>query len=201
MLLFMRETYATTILEQRASRLRKETGNLELRSRMGSKLSPKELFVQSIIRPAKMLIFSPIVLLLSTFTAIAYGYLYLLFTTFPIVFKEQYAFSNGIVGLAYIGIGIGLTTGVVIFGITSDRLMKKKSVQGGMKPEYRLPTMMYGAPCIPIGLFWYGWSAKADTHWIVPIIGTLFVGIGVICIFVSLTRPPFLSIKVDFVHL
>jgi hypothetical protein len=190
MLIFMRETYATTILERRASRLRKETGNLELRSRMKSNLSPRALFVQSIIRPAKMLIFSPIVFLLSTFAAVGYGYIYLLFTTFPIVFKEQYGFSNGIVGLAYIGMGVGTIIGVVIIGVTSDRLMKKKSVDGVVKPEYRLANMMYGAPCIPIGLFWYGWSAKADVHWIVPIIGTLFVGLGVIFIFVSLSSQP-----------
>jgi hypothetical protein len=32
---------------------------------------------------------------------------------------------------------------------------------------------------IPIGLIWYGWSTHAKTHWIVPELGTVFIGIGV----------------------
>ena len=40
--------------------------------------------------------------------------------------------------------------------------------------------MVWTAPLIPIGLFWYGWSAKAQAHWIVPIIGSSFVGVGMI---------------------
>jgi len=186
MLIFMRETYAATILERRSSPLRKDTGNPSLRPQVHSALAPKAGFIRAIMRPAKRLVFSPIALLLSTFTAIAYGYLYLLFTTFPIIFQEQYHFSNGIVGIAYLGIGVGAVTGVVILGVTSDRLMKK-SVDGEIIPEYRLLAMMYGAPCIPIGLFWFGWSAKAETHWIVPIIGSLFDAIGIVSIYVSPT--------------
>jgi len=134
-----------------------------------------------------MLFLSPIVFLLSTFMAIIYGYLYLLFTTIPKVFRENYGFTSGTVGLAYLGIGLGAIMGVVTFALISDRLMKKMSAEGGMKPEYRLPVMMYGAPAIPVGLFWYGWSVEAHTHWIVPIIGSSFVGLGLICIFVSIS--------------
>jgi hypothetical protein len=183
----MRETYPPTILERKAQRLRRETGNPKFQSKLHSGRTPRALFVQSIVRPAKMLFFSPIVLLHSAFMAIIYGYLYLLFTTIPKVFQENYGFNSGTVGLAYLGIGLGAVAAVIIFASISDRLMKKMSAEGGMKPEYRLPVMMYGAPCVPIGLFWYGWSVDAHTRWIVPIIGSSFVGFGLICIFVS---PP-----------
>lgn len=53
------------------------------------------------------------------------------------------------------------------------------------KPEYRLPVMVLGGLLVPIGLFWYGWSAEAQVHWMVPIVGTGFVGAGVVLIFVS----------------
>jgi hypothetical protein len=168
MFIFMRETYATTILERKAARLRRETGNSTFQSELHSGLTPKALFVQSIVRPARMLMFSPIIFLLSTFNAVAYGYLYLLFTTIPTLFYDKYRFSSSTVGLAYLGIGFGAVSAVGIFGATSDRLMKK-SAKGEIKPEYRLPLMVYGAPCIPIGLLWYGWSAEAHTHWIIPV--------------------------------
>jgi hypothetical protein len=54
----------------------------------------------------KMLFLSPIVLALSTYMAIVYGYLYLLFTTLTLVFEGTYHFSQGAVGLAYVSICI-----------------------------------------------------------------------------------------------
>ncbi|RFU33009.1 hypothetical protein B7463_g3341, partial [Scytalidium lignicola] len=185
MVLFMRETYAPAILERRAARLRKVTGNTSIRSQMHSGLSPREVFVRAIIRPAKLLIFSPIVLLLCIYTGLTYGYLYLLFTTFTPIFEDQYHFSNGIAGLAYIGMGIGGLVSVITLAVVSDRLMNKYT-KGERKPEDRLLVMMYATPLIPIGLFWFGWSSKANTHWIVPIIGSAFITSGIVCVFVPI---------------
>ncbi len=147
----LRESYPPTLLKRKTERLRKETGNSRLRSKLDSGLQPAELFKISIIRPAKMLIFSPIVLALSTFMAVVYGYLYLLFTTLTDVFETRYHFSQGAVGLTYLGIGLGSFVGVFIFGIASDRIVKAKSVDGVMKPEYRLPPMIPGSFAVPIG--------------------------------------------------
>lgn len=147
----LRETYPPVLLERKARRLRKETGNQDLRSKLASHLAPTELFKLAIIRPAKLLFLSPIVLALSTFIAVVYGYLYLLFTTITNVFEDIYHFSAGTVGLTYLGIGVGCFIGLFVFGIASDRIMKAKSAAGEMKPEYRLPPMIPGAWAIPIG--------------------------------------------------
>lgn len=147
----MRETYPPTLLARKTKRLRKETGNQNLRSKLDSKLSATALFKLSIIRPARMLLFSPIVLAMSIHMAIVYGYLYLLFTTITEVFETEYHFSQGAVGLTYLGIGLGMFVGLIAFGAASDRIVKKKSVNGEMKPEYRLPPMIPGAFCIPAG--------------------------------------------------
>ena len=188
-LLLLRETYPPTLLERKTRRLCKETGNDKLISKLDSGLSPKDLIIRSIVRPSKLLLFSPIVLALSSFMAIAYGYLYLLFTTITEVFQGTYGFSQGTVGLTYLGIGLGSIVGLVAFGISSDLIMKKKSAKGEMKPEYRLPPMIPGAMFIPIGLFLYGWTAEKHVFWLVPIIGTMFVGLGIIAVFVSTFHP------------
>ena len=99
----------------------------------------------------KMLIFSPIVLTLSLYMAVVYGYLYLLFTTITEVYEVQYHFSAGSVGLTYLGIGVGSLIGVITFGIASDRIMKALAKGGEMKAEYRLPPMIPGSFLIPIG--------------------------------------------------
>ena len=40
--------------------------------------------------------------------------------------------------------------------------------------------------CVPIGFLFCGWSVQADVHWVVPIIGTLFRGLGNCLIFLSI---------------
>ncbi|KAF2790704.1 MFS general substrate transporter [Melanomma pulvis-pyrius CBS 109.77] len=174
------ETYAPAILERKAARLRKSTGNPNLRSRLKSPIPPKELFIMSIVRPMKMLIFSPIVFLMSLYVAINYGILYLLFTTITFVFEDQYHFSSGAVGLAFIGTGVGMLSGMAALGIMSDKIIKKQEAKGNVKPEHRLPLLLTlpGGIALPLGIFLYGWTADKHVHWIAPIIGTAFIGLG-----------------------
>ncbi|KAF2199808.1 MFS general substrate transporter [Delitschia confertaspora ATCC 74209] len=177
---FSDETYHPTLLERKAARLRKETGNPNLRSKLALNIPPREIFKRSLIRPMKMLFFSPIVLLMSIYISINYGILYLLFTTITFVFQVQYRFSAGTVGLSYLGSGIGMMAGMVILGITSDKIIQAQLKKGPVKPEHRLPFILTvpGGVGLPIGLFIYGWCTYYKVHWIVPIIGTVFVGFG-----------------------
>jgi multidrug resistance protein len=183
--IFVNETYSYVILKRKTERLRKETGNPDLRSALDTGKTPRQLFAFSILRPLKMLV-SPIIFLLSLYAAVVYSYLYLCFTTFPGVFGTKYHFGSGASGLATLGLGIGSVLGLFICGGTSDRLSKYLTQKHGgeAKPEYRLPIMVIGGFFTPIGLFWYGWTAQADTHWIVPILGTGFIGGGMIITYV-----------------
>jgi hypothetical protein len=71
-MIFMRESYAPAILERKAKRLRKSTGNPNLRSKLDSGLTAKDLFLFSIVRPSKMILFSPTVFFLSLYVAVTY---------------------------------------------------------------------------------------------------------------------------------
>ncbi|KAK7994293.1 multidrug resistance protein [Apiospora marii] len=191
----LRETYHPVLLERRAKRLRATTGNMQLRSKLDIGLSPRDYFVCSIVRPVKLIIFSPIVIATSLFLALTYGYLYLMFTSMTEVFQQYYHFSTSIVGLAYIGLGVGSLSGVVLYSSTSDRYMKRKAAEAdalaaetgaepqGLKPEYRLPLLPVGSLVMPLGFFLYGWTAEKHVHWIAPIIGTAFIGIGNLIVF------------------
>lgn len=183
--LFLRETYTPTILERRAHLLRKSTGNPKIRSHFTSRLPLKTVFNTALTRPIKMLIFSPIILLMSLFLTVTYAYMFLLFTTFPTVFANTYGFSTGTIGLTYLGLGVGCIVGLVFTGGISDKLFIHLTGKnnGISKPEFRLPPMTWGAPLVPIGLFIYGWSTEKTTHWMVPIFGTGLMGAGMLAIF------------------
>lgn len=126
----------------------------------------------------KMAIFSPVTLLLSLYGGVLFGLIFLLFTTFPSVFESQYGFSTSTAGLAYLGLGIGMISGLLGFGLLSDKLLGQAGGNTVAKPERRLILMKWFAPIAPIGCFIYGWSAYYRTHWIVPEIGTFIVGLG-----------------------
>jgi hypothetical protein len=95
----MRETSAKVILDRKAKRLRKVTGNLNLRSKLAHTITPKQVLVQALVRPTTLLVRSPIVLALSLYAALVFGVIYILFTTFNSVFQGQYGFSEGMSGL------------------------------------------------------------------------------------------------------
>ncbi|CAI6337308.1 unnamed protein product [Periconia digitata] len=182
---FNRETYAYTILERRATRLRKETGNPNLRSKLATDKTPTEYFKMSMVRPMKMLLLSAPVFLMSFVMATVYGYSYLLLTTYPRVFGQQYGFSEKGIALTYLGSGVGTCLGLVFSGAVLDRIASTLKERNGGKhrPEFRLPAMLISSLLVPIGLFMYGWTAEKQVHWIVPIIGTGFLGAGMIIMF------------------
>jgi MFS family permease len=182
----MSETYPNILLERKAQKLRKQTGNKALKSKLSSSLSPAIIIRRAIERPMKLLLLSPIVLALSVFQGICFGCLYLLFTTFSEVFTKQYHWNTGSDGLSFLGLGIGMALSLFFFGRYSDPVAKKLAGKGEMKPEYRLVPMIPATLLITAGLFWYGWSIQAGAPWIVPILGTGLVGFGYIPVILAI---------------
>ena len=190
------ESYPYVLLKRKTERLRKETGNTKLRSALDTGKTASQLFTFTISRPLRMLL-SPIVFSLSLYAAVVDSYLYISFTTFPRVFSGQYGFGSGASGLATLGLGVGSLVGVIFCGAVADRLSNRLTrMKGGeAQPEYRLPTLGIGALCVPVGLFWYGWTAEYKTHWIVPIIGTGFIGGGMVITYVSNSQFPLANLS------
>ena len=53
----------------------------------------------------------------------------------------------------------------------------------GVRTKLTLSTQFVGSALIPVGLFWYGWSAAYRIHWIMPNIGACIFGAGAIICF------------------
>lgn len=134
------------------------------------------------MRPFRLLGTQIIVQVLAIYMAYLYGLMYLVLSTFPMLWETRYHESVGIGGLNYISLGAGFFLGTQICAPINDRIyrmLKKRNNDTG-KPEFRIPLMVPGSMFVPIGLFLYGWSAQYHTHWIVPNIGAAIFGAGVI---------------------
>lgn len=190
-LVLLPETYAPYILRRRASKLTKLTGNVYL-SKLdltGSKKALGATIGQALSRPIVMAIWEPISTAMAIYAAIVYGILYLIFAAFPIIFVEERHWSQGISGLAYIGIMIGQIIGVPLYVVLEMKYRKKIGRPGVVStPEMRLEPAMYGAIMIPLSLFWFAWSSFPSVHWAVGQVGSVFFGLGNVLVFISITN-------------
>ncbi len=103
-----RETYRVRILQVKAAHLRKKTGNPNLKSiyeHERGNTPPSVLIRRTIMRPLKLLTFSPAVSLVSLVGALGMGQVYVVMTTLPEVYENRYHFQKNIVGLTYWGVG------------------------------------------------------------------------------------------------
>jgi len=182
------ETYSPVILKRRAAKLSKMTGKnyISILEKKQGKTTPRAAFQKSLTRPWALLFTEPIVLLISIYMAIIYGVLYMLFGAFPIVFQQYRGWSQGIGGLAFLGIAVGMLIGVSYSIWDNKRYMRVEDEHDGeAPPEARLPPGMVGCVALPIGLFWFAWTNYTSIHWIVCIIGTAPFGFGMVLVFLS----------------
>lgn len=187
-LFFLRETYGPKILHTRAKKTRTETGDesFQTEAERQNKTLPQVLRT-ALIRPFRLLTSQPIVQALALYMAYVYGIMYLVLSTFPVLWTspKYYNESTGIGGLNYISLGLGFWLGSQICAPLNDRIYRRLKArnQGTGKPEFRVPLLAGAAFLTPAGLFIYGWTAQAHCHWIAPNIGALLFGIGNIVAF------------------
>lgn len=187
LVLLASETCAPVLLRRRASRLSKSTGKV-FRYRGDGKIttSPGQLLSRAVLSPWKFLL-EPIVLVLTIYMSIIYGVVYLNFAAYPIVFQELRGWSQGIGGLAFLGIVVGVVLALlcVVF-IINPRFNSTASRRGGSAlPEDRLEPAVVGGISALIGLVGFAATASPNVHFIAPIIFGAPFGFGVVLIFLA----------------
>lgn len=184
---FLPETNRATLLYRRAKRLRKLTGNDRIRSpfevsRELHPLSAKQLAIDTLWRPIFIAFFEPMVFFLNLYTAFVYIITNAWFEAFPIVFVELYGFNLIQSGITYLSTITGALIGGMIYLYVVGRIMKAKEPP---IERFLIPTMI-ASFLLPIGLFIFAWGASTHTHWMAPIMGSIFFNMGGIMIFQSI---------------
>ncbi|KAH7000507.1 major facilitator superfamily domain-containing protein [Ilyonectria destructans] len=128
--------------------------------------------------PLKLLVTEPVVFWFSAWVSFAWAILYMQFTSIGIVFREVYKFNNSEVGAVYTAVVVGSILGAAL-SIIQDPILRKLWPHPMAKPEGWLYAACVESVLLPVGLFWFGWSATPGVSWAVPAlaIGSCTMGI------------------------
>ncbi|KAK9329386.1 major facilitator superfamily domain-containing protein [Lipomyces starkeyi] len=188
--LFVEETYAPVILVRKAAKLRRVTGNWGIHARLEqTELDFQGLIEKNFSRPLKMLFTEPIMFLVTIYNAFIYGILYLLLEAYPIIFVQGYGMSASVGELPYIGMIVGQLIGCgIVLSFEPITIRAIKANGNKPVPEMRLLPTIVGGILFPIGMFWLTWSGAYHDNvpWIVPTLAGLFIGAGIVLIFLTL---------------
>jgi len=185
------ETFAPKLLKKKAAKLRKETGNQNLRSlreRQEDAMSISKLtyVVRSTARPFQILLKEPMAFLLCLWCAILLGILYAFFSAFPIIFGSK-GFNEGEVGLSFLGMGLGVILAAIINATYFNGIYVRRAQQLGSKPppEEHLRKAMWAAVIGPISLFWFAWTSQPSVHWAAAEVASIPFGMTVMFAFTA----------------
>ncbi|KAF2182885.1 MFS multidrug transporter-like protein [Zopfia rhizophila CBS 207.26] len=185
-LFFLSETFAPTILGRKAKMLRNQTGSKMIRSEYETNERFSKILRKRLVLPLIMMFTHPAVQAPSIYRAYLYGVMYLVLSTFPLVWDKAYDQDPEIASLNYLSLMTGFLIGLQISHPLMDKLYARFKIiykrEEGL-PEWRVPPMLLGGLLSPVGLFLYGWSAEYELHWIIPNIGCAILAIGLIIAF------------------
>ncbi|KAJ5101147.1 hypothetical protein N7456_007199 [Penicillium angulare] len=180
LMFLVKETYAPALLRARTLKIQKETGDQRWWCAYDHEHSGLEILKTNMIRPLRMAVTEPICVFWNLYVGIVYAVLFLCFVAYPIVFQELRGWSPGLAGLSYCGIGTGTAVAVVLepFIRKIIHMHPKDPSTGRPVPEAAVFAVCAGSIMIPIGEFWFSWTARPSVHWISPILAGLPFGFG-----------------------
>jgi len=171
-ILFQPETYSPLLLKWKAHQLRARTGDKRFRAEM--ELEKTALITRmagACFRQFELTMHEPIILLISLYMTIIYIVLFTFFDGYEYIYTDVHGLSQGLTNIVW----VAMYCGIMLVGLLVPLVYRwtkrefervaakaepgadgKKKVH--TRPENRLWFAMMGAPFIPIGLFWMGWT-------------------------------------------
>lgn len=115
------------------------------------------------IRPFRMFLTEPIVLVLSLLSGFADALIFMFIQSFGLIYKDIWGFDAVQIGLTFIAIGLGYVIAWAAFVPTfrrNDRLRRENPDDEKAQYESRLWFLLYTAPCLPLGLLGFAWVVQ-----------------------------------------
>ncbi|KAF4457858.1 hypothetical protein F53441_297 [Fusarium austroafricanum] len=187
LMFFIPETHTPTILAKKSKRARQIAG-YENAVMEGEEDKPSlaHVYKLALTRPW-ILMFDLISLLCSIYTCIVFTLQFMLFSIYPIVFRDMRGWNAGVSQLPLLGQVVGAVLGAIVIFVDSERRRSRDAAGNTLLPEDRLLMAMFGGVAFPIVMFWLAWSAEYNAvPWIVPTLAGTFLSAALMLVYVAI---------------
>ncbi|CAI6340037.1 unnamed protein product [Periconia digitata] len=186
-LLGLSETCSGVVLERKAKRLRKITGNKCLRARIGDDggdgargtTIPVAFTGSKSAALMLRMVVAPRFFAVSLVSATGLALQVVLYGLLPEIFVGIHAVKSIHIGYVYLAPTVGNIVGIGLATLLSTTTASWRHKRGDEDAKWRvLPTTL----CWPLagaGMLLCGWMAEKQVHWIIPLIAAGIAGIGV----------------------
>ncbi|KAJ5105863.1 hypothetical protein NUU61_003210, partial [Penicillium alfredii] len=180
LLLLIRESRPSFLLAYEVKHLRRKMPNIPPALNYDHTPGLSTFMTEAIFRPAQLFIYEPIIMTIAVMIAVAMSLIYI-FTEALHPIYESMGFSASDASLIFTAIGLG-TCFSALTRILDHYLFNRRQRHGHpIRPEDKLVGLAIGAPCLAIGLWWFGWTIPPEVEgseipWIVPTLPLVLVG-------------------------
>ncbi|KAJ5200953.1 hypothetical protein N7449_005756 [Penicillium cf. viridicatum] len=189
--LLVPETRTTVMMDRIAKNMRKSGENPNIYGptegmSFRQRFPPRELMA-TWIRPFKMFLTEPIVLVLSLLSGFSDALIFMFIQSLSLVYA-QWGFNTWQKGLAFIPIVVGyFIAWFSFFPIIERNIKERRNNPGSERAQYesRLWWLLYTVPCLPIGLIGFAWTSLPQCHWIGSMIFAAIIGIANYAIYMA----------------
>ncbi|KAJ5973093.1 Major facilitator superfamily domain general substrate transporter [Penicillium vulpinum] len=189
--LLVPETRTTVMMDRIAKKMRKSGENPNIYGptegvSFRQRFPPRELLA-TWIRPFKMFLTEPIVLVLSLLSGFSDALIFMFIQSLSLVYG-QWGFNTWEKGLAFIPILVGyFIAWFSFFPIIERNIKERRNNPESERAQYesRLWWLLYTAPCLPIGLIGFAWTSLPQCHWIGSMIFAAIIGIANYAIYMA----------------
>ncbi|KAJ5780130.1 hypothetical protein N7457_005290 [Penicillium paradoxum] len=189
--LFVPETRTTVMMDKIAKKMRQSGENPHIYGptegiSFRQRFPPRELMA-TWIRPFKMFLTEPIVLVLSLLSGFSDALIFMFIQSLSLVYG-QWGFNTWQKGLAFIPIVVGyFIAWFSFFPVIKRNIRERRENPESERAQYesRLWWLLYTAPCLPIGLIGFAWTSLPQCHWIGSMIFSAIIGIANYAIYMA----------------
>lgn len=183
---FIPETYSHMLLKWKANALREATG--DQRYRAAAELEQTSLIsglFAALYRPFYWCYSELIIIAISMYMVVLYIILFTFLEGYNFIFGDTYNLTQGMTSIVWAAMLVGCLLVFFIVPVVYHITAKEYRKTGVIRPELRLLfCMLGGAPCIPISLFWMGWTSYSHISIWSPLVASGFFGFGITSIWI-----------------
>ncbi|KAM0795126.1 major facilitator superfamily domain-containing protein [Usnea florida] len=176
---FLHESRTGYLLEMKVAAIQGTVGDKSLRVPGKHHFTLRSFAQDFLLRPLEFLVTQPIIFCCAVLMTVSYSLIYGLTEGLTVVYTEFGFAESTTSSLSFIPILLGLSINVLPRIYDQRRFTRCRRQNVPLRPETKIKSLITSCPALAIGLWLFAWTIPPrvpHVHWIVSMIGLVFVG-------------------------